>query len=575
METLNQLLNPVILKKYYGVKLILILAITMAIFLLGVEILNFEKIAWGAKIAGIKVGGLNLKQAERLLNLSNLSETKLKFYYQNINKEVSAKDLGIIFNSDFSLKESFTLGRNKNPILGLKEKVLALTGKYNLPLYFSFNLGQLDQWLKINFPIEQPAQNATPIFNPLADKFEVTSSAEGIVINREKLKEDISKNVAFLNLKPIEIQLIKDYPQIKKEQALSTQTKANQILENTPYFLKYSDYYSEIEKEELISWIEFKPSQILLDKTLEGKPRSKILEIKFNKEKIENYLIKISPVINREPINAQLTVENGKVTAFALSQPGIRLRVEKTAEILAKNITDGKKETEILVKETEPEITIENIENLGITSLLGKGQSNFWGSSKNRIHNIKIGSVKFHGTLIKPGEEFSFNKTLGPIGPNQGYLPEQVIKKDKIVPEYGGGLCQVSTTFFRAAIKSGLKITERYPHAFPVRYYDPQGFDATVYSPHPDLRFINDTPNNVLIQTKIEGYNLIFEIYGTDDGRKVEIVGPIILEKKEDGSMKTKLTQNIYKNEELWRQDIFYSSYKSPALYPVEKNPLE
>ena len=206
---------------------------------------------------------------------------------------------------------------------------------------------------------------------------------------------------------------------------------------------------------------------------------------------------------------------------------------------------------------------------------MGKGTSNFAGSPSSRIHNIKIGSAKFHGLLIKPEEEFSFNTILGEVGPEQGYKEELVIKRDKTIPEYGGGLCQVSTTVFRAAVYSGLKITERYPHAFPVVYYSPQGFDATIYPPHPDFRFINDTPSHLLIQTKVEGYYLTFEFYGTDDGRKVEIDGPHQYDVKSDGSMKTKLARKILRHGELVEEKTWKSSYKSPDLYPIQRNPLE
>jgi len=150
-------------------------------------------------------------------------------------------------------------------------------------------------------------------------------------------------------------------------------------------------------------------------------------------------------------------------------------------------------EIELAVVKTQPEVTTENIDNLGITALLGAGESNFYGSPRNRRHNIAVGSARFNGVLIGPNEEFSFNKVLGKVGPQAGYLPELVIKKNKTVPEYGGGLCQVSTTAFRAALNSGLKITERVPHAYPVRYYNPQGTDATIYPPHPDLRFLIPT----------------------------------------------------------------------------------
>ena len=171
--------------------------------------------------------------------------------------------------------------------------------------------------------------------------------------------------------------------------------------------------------------------------------------------------------------------------------------------------------------------------------------------------------------LVGPEDEFSFNSALGKVGVKQGYLPELVIKKDKTVPEYGGGLCQVSTTAFRGAVKAGFEITERESHAYPVQYYNPQGTDATIYPPHPDLRFKNNTPAYILIQTRIEGNKLYFDFYGSDDGRKVVLKGPYIYSRKANGAMKASWTQEVYdKDGELKFKKTFYSNYRSPALYP-------
>ncbi len=144
-----------------------------------------------------------------------------------------------------------------------------------------------------------------------------------------------------------------------------------------------------------------------------------------------------------------------------------------------------------------------------------------------------------------------------------------VIKNNKTVPEYGGGVCQVSTTMFRAAVYSGLEITERKSHAYPVKYYNPQGFDATVYLPSPDLKFKNNTGNWILIQAKIKDNNLTFEFYGKDDGRKVIVKGPYQYDFQEDGSMKARLEEEVWKNGELILKKTFLSFYKSPNLYPT------
>ena len=130
--------------------------------------------------------------------------------------------------------------------------------------------------------------------------------------------------------------------------------------------------------------------------------------------------------------------------------------------------------------------------------------------------------------MIAPDGEFSLLKTLGPIDGSHGWLPELVIKGNKTTPEYGGGLCQIGTTVFRAAMNSGLVITERRNHSYRVRYYEPAGTDATIYDPAPDFRFKNDTGHWVLITTEMRGDQLVFTVWGTKDGRSVAPLNPVI-----------------------------------------------
>lgn len=179
-----------------------------------------------------------------------------------------------------------------------------------------------------------------------------------------------------------------------------------------------------------------------------------------------------------------------------------------------------------------------------------------------------MATSRFQGKLLAPGEEFSFVDILGPVDGEHGYLPELVIKNNKTEAEFGGGICQVSTTVFRAAIYSGLEITARKNHAYPVQYYNPQGMDATIYIPRPDLRFVNNTSGHLLIQAEIEETKLKFKFYGTNDGRKVVIDGPHITERNSDGSMKTYFTQKVIQNNKTIIDDIFRSSYDSPNKYP-------
>ncbi len=292
---------------------------------------------------------------------------------------------------------------------------------------------------------------------------------------------------------------------------------------------------------------------------------------KINQNEIKKFLIKLAHENDKEPKDAKFEIVDEKVTSFQISQEGTKLDIEKNIKIITQiiNQVNIPQKINLAYNIVKPQVDSSDVNNLKIDKLIGEGISDFKGSTRSRIHNIHTAVQRFQGHLIKPGEEFSFIKTLGQVDGENGYLPELVIKHNVTKPEFGGGICQVSTTTFRAAIYSGLKITERHPHAYPVHYYNPQGMDATVYIPRPDLRFINNTPGYILIQTKFEGTHLIFQFYGQDDGRKVEVKGPFVTARGAGGSMKTYFTQKVFdKNGNLIIDDIFRSNYASPNRYP-------
>lgn len=297
----------------------------------------------------------------------------------------------------------------------------------------------------------------------------------------------------------------------------------------------------------------------------------KISEIFVDNGLLAEFVNKLAVQFDKEPSDAKFQATDGKISVFSPSADGMKINKEKSVQLLANYLNNGfpAKIVELPYDITKPEISTDSVNNLGINSLIGEGRSNFAGSPKNRILNIKVAIRKFDGTLIKPGENFSFVKTLGEVDGEHGYFPELVIKQNKTELDFGGGVCQVSTTAFRAAVYSGLKITARRNHAYPVSYYNPQGFDSTVYVPSPDLKFTNNTPGNILIQVKIVGTELIFQFYGTDDGRKTTLTGPTITEKNPDGSMKTTLLQKVTTaSGETLIEDTFNSSYESASKFP-------
>jgi vancomycin resistance protein YoaR len=330
-------------------------------------------------------------------------------------------------------------------------------------------------------------------------------------------------------------------------------------------------YQSEIERVDLC------PTQATFcDFALSQKTRHSFKSQSFltpKEDVIQAAITTLNNKVWKPPVDAKFTMIDNKISAFAISQDGTQIDINKSVPIIIHAITDNtSRETKTIILPLitiKPDVAESDADKFGITQLIGEGSTNFAGSPQNRIHNFKRAIEQFNGLLIAPKQEFSFVEFLGPVDAEHDYLPELVIKDNKTEPEFGGGICQVSTTVFRAAIYSGLKITARRNHAYAVGYYRPYGMDATIYIPKPDLRFINNTPGYILIQATIEGSKLTFQFYGTSDGRKTEVDGPHILEHNPDGSMKTIFTQKVTDvNGNTFINDDFKSNYKSPSLFP-------
>jgi vancomycin resistance protein YoaR len=233
---------------------------------------------------------------------------------------------------------------------------------------------------------------------------------------------------------------------------------------------------------------------------------------------VEDVLASFSQQVDIPVQDALFRFANNKVTSFRPSKDGqqlnkdeARLRIKDAFTIVSQ--TNQQRITILLPVETvRPLISTNSVNSFGIKELIGRGYSEFAGSIAGRIHNVALAASRLNGVLIKPGEMFSFNDAIGDISAATGYQSAYIIKEGRTVLGDGGGVCQVSSTFFRAALDAGLPIIERHAHAYRVHYYEEGGFkpglDATVFSPSVDLKIKNDTPTYILIQTKTDTYNL-------------------------------------------------------------------
>ena len=514
-------------------KILICTGAVIGLFLLLIFSYNFiySKRIFPKTYAGnLNLGGLTYSEAKSLIDetVNEQKDTKITLSYAGKKWSYKAKDLDIEISPEKTLESAWRVGRQGQFNQIIDEQWNALFRGNFLDINGLYNQGKINKSLEdIASEIDIPEKDATIVIKNLVPNVEKEST--GKVVDQEKAKQEIFKAVSSLKSEiettlPVRIA----EPKFVLKDAEELLEKTEEILTNK-VVLKSEKKKFDLLPKEFAMWLEFGPSDE--KKSLLGK--KSVLAVKINDKKLDNYIEWLSSEINQEPKDAKFNVKDGRVTAYQNSQNGYELEKEKAKEAVANAVLDLENQTELPIKVTEPLVSSNSAEKMGIKEKVGEGTTKFTGSPQNRRKNISAGANLLHGLIVKPGEEFSTIGQLKPIDASNGYVPELVIKEDRTLPEYGGGLCQVSTTLFRAVMDAGLKISERTNHSYRVSYYEPPvGMDATIYDPSPDFKFVNDLDYPILIQASVDqnSSSITFQLYGTKDGRKVEISDSVVYE---------------------------------------------
>lgn len=488
----------------------------------------------GSRIGNISLEGLNREQALALITpmADKIERDGIEIRYQNDSHNLnltgtidslSDPDLSrevLYFDEYKTIYESFKTGHDGSLFKNIGDQWSTFWGVKNFKADFVLDEDALNKILKAQFgKNDQSPKNATPKITWAGNsyKIEIENENPGSEIDYQKAIDDLKNNFLEISDKPILLTQKITEPTVTADEITGKTGDIDFVLNSSTPKFSYADKNWQMDKKKLSQMIEFQKVDNEIKLGLNHD-----LFIKW-------FTDTISAQINVEPKNAQIEIKDGQATKISTHQEGLKADAEKAYADVQGRLMTAQWPVAVEVVKIAPDVATDNINDMGIKEIIGVGESDFKGSPSNRIHNIKNGASKVHGILIKPGEEFSLINTLGEVEKSTGYLPELVIKGNKTMPEYGGGLCQVGTTMFRAAMGSGLPITERRNHSYNVTYYLENGLpgvDATIYIPHPDVRFINNTGNYVLIQTRVEGTKLKFEFWGTKDGRQATRTKP-------------------------------------------------
>lgn len=380
----------------------------------------------------------------------------------------------------------------------------------------SINEKLLTQELQSNFQSLVTSSQPAKITVQKDGTYKIEPEKNGQTIDYQLGIKKLGQQLLDLEQKPITLKIADDQPIIRQALVGDLQPIIQRYLDLAPISLVASSSDWSINRATTATWLSLE----IVDGQISIGPAT---------SSISNYLdSELASKIDQEPQAGQFQRVGGKLTQFKPGKDGRKLNIQASAEAISQALRLGTSTASLIIEEIKNPLNDSDPSSLGIIELLGTGTSNFSGSSANRIHNIRVGTNQISGQLIAPDAEFSVIKTLGDINAATGYKQELVIKQNKTIPEYGGGLCQVGTTVFRTALASGLPITQRQNHSYRVSYYEPAGTDAAVYDPWPDLRFVNDTGHYVLILGEMSGNQLSFSLWGTKDGRVAKQTKPII-----------------------------------------------
>lgn len=486
-----------------------------------VSVIKWKGIVLGVKVASIGVGGFSAEEAADILRY-RIEADKDKTIELSVEGERWQLSRGLIdleYDLPKTVSEAWVIGREGSLLMRLDQVLSAISGKTNLDLELKYDEHMLDDFVaSISARVDDPAIDPELIVvnEDGVRKIRVERGKDGFVIDKDRLKNDLLSKLAKLDMSPL----------------LTTRVETKVRLDDEGVKKAMSIGESLIGKKLVLK--ADKEDYVLNDKELIG--AVSLTKDGFDEEKIKSFVTQFAEGVDKPAQNALFKFEEGRALEFRPSIEGMKIDQEKLLGEIKNHYERLLKEDvtiEAFVMKTKPAITTDAVNNLGIRELLGRGTSKYQHSIPNRVHNVGITAQRISGVVVAPGETFSFNDTVGDVSRATGYKAAYVIKEGRTVLGDGGGVCQVSTTLFRAALDTGLPILERKPHSYRVAYYEQGselGFDSTVFAPSVDLKFKNDTPAHLLIQTindpkKME---LTVEIYGTSDGRSVYISKPTI-----------------------------------------------
>jgi len=565
---------------------------------------NAGKIHHGVALYGVKLGGKTRAQAESYLTseLNRAQGNALTVTYENQSWKIKPADLGIRYDVKTMAADAYAIGREKNILTATKQRFASYFSARQIMLLASLP----DAKAASGYGALIKAIDKAPVSASVSLKdgaFVVTEGSDGQALQRQTLTGLIA-GASITGQKRVKAPVKAAAREISPQEARAAADVA-QSATKTTITAKYEDKTWPLESDTLRKLIVFKASNDLANNDARLKlpvqsakqaDKLSLVPIVASDAVAQDIWPLLGATVGYAPVDASFSASNGAVTIIP-AKNGQGADPVKLAKELAVQMQSGApdKAVTVVTHEVEPALTTQKAEALGITERISTFTTNFSSGNAPRLNNIKLLAKALDGALVMPGETFSLNGTVGEANAAKGYQEAGAIVDGQLVGQIGGGICQVNTTLFNAALYAGVNITARSNHSLYISSY-PLGRDAAVSWPGPDFKFVNTLDHAILIATSSTNSSVTVSFYGVNPHYDVQLtqgvwlsqtpapeqrvddptlpVGTEVIKQQGRGGGKVSFTQTVTKAGALVFTKTYVSNYKTePTIISVGTMP--
>ncbi|EFO79525.1 VanW family protein [Oscillochloris trichoides DG-6] len=580
----------------------LLAALAMVVLLFG-ERGYAQRIYPNISVRGVMVGGMHWTAARRAIEQQYAAflEKPITIRYAEQIWQPSAADLGLHLEIDQALEAALAVGRSDVRAENVRITAAVWEQGLELPLHMRVDQRVMQRYLMdLAAQVEHAPLNADVALDGATIR--VVAEAWGVQVLVDEMLTEMTAAAQSMTPQVVELRTRSLEPRVRDTDLAASEAYLRTLLAGPIRLRSPSSRCSptcawEWPVAQLASWLSLRPTT-----SEAGRPS---IQVSIDQAAIRQALRPIAEALREEGTLPRVDWNGGELRITTPGDAGRGLDAAAALVQINAALAGGERDLLLPLIPLPPPVNPSNLNSLGITTRLGLGVSSFAKSEAYRITNIRAGARRMHGILIPPGATFSFNQNLGPVTATQGFVEGYAIIDNRTQKEWGGGLCQVSTTVFRAAFWSGLPITERHEHSFRIGWYEelgePPGLDAAIFTGVYDLRFTNDTGGWLLMQSSVDlrRQRLSVALYGSPTGRTVRMdyrilkrtpapTEPVYVDDPEQpvgsvrqsdtarGGLEVEVYRWVYQEDQLLARNTFGTTFKPwPDIFVRGTRPIQ